>query len=502
MFKNALISVSDKTGLVEFVKPLAAKGMRIVSSGGTARHLKEAGLDVVEVSEQTGFPEVMDGRVKTLHPNIHMALLARQGNNEDSKILKDNGLQEFDLVVVNLYPFKEALKKNLPENEQVEFIDIGGPSMLRAAAKNFERIAVVTDPNDYQWIIEKNELTLGDRKKLAAKLFAHTAEYDSAISQYLLDESVFVASGANPSELRYGENPHQKALWYRNTGETLGWHEAEILQGKALSFNNLLDLEASARTLSTFDGPTVISVKHNNACGIGRGENIEEALERSLKADPVSVFGGIIALNETVTAKCAEALVGLFLECIVAPDFSAEAREILAKKKNLRCLQWPNLLKGFSSRKDVKHISGGMLVQEMDLVEIDSSKWTFHGEQPDAGRMSHLEFAWKVCAHLKSNAIAIASDKESVGFGMGQVNRVDAVEQAIKRAKENHADKTDLVLASDAFFPFPDSIERIADAGIKWVIQPGGSIKDEEVIKTAKSRGVNMVFTGVRHFRH
>ena len=502
MFKNALISVSDKTGLVEFVKPLAEQGMRIVSSGGTAKHLKAAGIEVVEVHEQTGFPEVMDGRVKTLHPNIHMALLARQGNSQDMAILKDNGLDVFDLVVVNLYPFKDALKKGLPEKEQVEFIDIGGPSMLRAAAKNFERIAVVTDPVDYQWIQEKKELTQDDRKGLAAKLFAHTAAYDAAIAQYLTNDSEFVVSGTAPQELRYGENPHQKANWYQLSGESTGWHEAEILQGKALSFNNLLDLEAAARTLSTFEGPTVISVKHNNACGVGRGDSIDEALERSLSADPVSVFGGIIALNHSVTENCAEKLSKLFLECIVAPDFDSEAIDVLQKKKNLRCLKWNNISTAFAKRKDIKHIAGGVLVQDMDEVALKLEDWKFFGEKPDESKMAHLQFAWKVCAHLKSNAIAITTPFESVGFGMGQVNRVDAVEQAIKRAKEHHGDKNDFVLASDAFFPFPDSIEKIADAGIKWVIQPGGSIKDEDVIARAKELGVNMVFTGVRHFRH
>ncbi len=502
MFKNALISCSDKSGLREFVVGLQSKDIRVVSSGGTARFLRDASLEVLDVSEQTGFPEVMDGRVKTLHPNIHMGLLARQGNSEDQETLKKFGVSEFDLVVVNLYPFQEALAKRLPETEMIENIDIGGPSMLRAAAKNFERIAVVCDPSDYSWILEKQELTLEDRKFLAAKVFAHTSHYDSLITNYLGDiPNYHSIAASDPKKLRYGENPHQQAIWYRDSSSTHSWKDAEILQGKELSYNNLLDLEAALRALKSFTDPCVVSVKHNNPCGVGLGANMAEAVKRSLAADPVSVFGGIIALNQEVDEDSAEQLSKLFLECIVAPCFSSGALDILKKKKNLRCLQWPEMLNG-KSYKELKRIEGGYLLQDQDSVELEENNWVYHGEKPSAERMEHLKFAWKVCAHLKSNAIAITTNKESVGLGMGQVNRVDAVEQAIKRTKDHHGDKSDFVLASDAFFPFADSIERIAEAGIQWVIQPGGSIKDNEVIEMAQKKGVNLVFTGRRHFRH
>lgn len=504
-FKNALVSVSDKTGLVEFIKPLAEQGTRIVSTGGTAKLLRDAGVKVVDVSEQTGFPEVMDGRVKTLHPNVHMALLARKDHKEDAGVLDANNLEPFDLVVGNLYPFAEALKKNLTLKEQVEFIDIGGPSFLRAAAKSFDRIAVVCDPGDYSWILDTAELTQEQRQKLAGKIYAHTSAYDSLISDYLLEGDAgqeWTMGGQKVSSLRYGENPQQKADWYGFSGAQGGLHEAEKLQGKELSYNNLLDLDAAISTLRDFASqPACVSVKHNNPCGIAIGASIEEAVKKSLKADPISVFGGIVAVNKAVTEEVARSLTELFLECVVAPDFSAEALELLAKKKNLRLLRWPDMLQSHGSRS-VKMVDGGFLTQDLDVCGGWQDEWNVIGEAITDQDRKAFEFAWKSCAHLKSNAIAICSHEQSVGMGMGQVNRVDAVEQAVQRWQNFHKDITNVVLASDAFFPFPDSIELAHSSGIRKVIQPGGSIKDAEVIARALELGVQMVLTGKRHFLH
>lgn len=507
MFKNALISTSDKNGLLEFVKPLADRGMRVVSTGGTSKFLRENKIKVIEVAEQTGFPEVMDGRVRTLHPSIHMPLLARQNVAEDMALLKENNLEPFDLVIVNLYPFADALKKGVHGEELIEFIDIGGPSLLRAAAKNMDRIAVVCDPSDYQWILEKagrgESLTLDDRKRLAGKVFSHTSKYDALIAKTLMSDSPAAQSltGELVQELRYGENPQQKAWWFKNPGATHGLHDAKILHGKALSYNNLLDLEAAVRALRDFKNPAAVAVKHNNPCGIGTAKTIEQAVERTLVADPVSVFGGIVAINKEVNAESAEKLSKIFLECIVAPSFSSEALAILQKKKDLRLLAWAEMLK-VSSEAEFRTVTGGYLLQTQDRIEDWTSSWQIIGEQPNDDLKFDLEMAWKTCAHLKSNAIALASMGTTVGLGMGQVNRVDAVQQAILRMKQHHPNAKNVVLASDAFFPFPDSIEAIAQAGIKWVIQPGGSIRDEAVIARAKELGVNMVLTQVRHFRH
>lgn len=506
MFKNALISVADKTNLIEFVKPLADQGMRILSTGGTARHLQEAGISVVSVSDQTQFPEVMDGRVKTLHPNIHMCLLARGENKSDLKVLSENGLEPIDLVVGNLYRFEDALKRGVVGNELTEFIDIGGPSFLRAGAKNFSRISVVCDPNDYQWILEKKELTLEDRQYLASKVFAHTSTYDAMIAKTLgmnHESKDFSVGGAFERTLRYGENPDQKSAWFRKLGAKNGLHEAQVIQGKELSFNNLLDIEAAVSTLREFSGvPTCVSLKHQNPCGVSLGNDCADAISRSLKADPVSVFGGIIAVNEEIDADGAQELVELFLECVVAPSYSKEALAVFARKKNLRILEWPGLMER-ETDYDLRPVSGGFLLQTQDTVDEGwGEDWKIIGDEPDEAVAMDIVLAWKTVAHLKSNAIAIAAEGSTVGLGMGQVNRVDAVEQAIDRMKRFHPDTDNAVLASDAFFPFPDSVEKIAEAGIKWVIQPGGSIKDDEVIAKCKELGVHLVLTGRRHFLH
>ena len=506
MFKNALVSTSDKNGLVEFLRPLVAQGCRIVSTGGTSKHLRDHKIPVVEVAEQTGFPEVMDGRVRTLHPSIHMPLLARLHNPEDVELLKKNKLEAFDLVIVNLYPFADALKKNLPEDELIEFIDIGGPSLLRAASKNFDRIAVVCDPSDYKWILEKRELNFDDKKKLAAKVFAHTAGYDAMIANALTksletqSHQSFISCGELTQELRYGENPQQKAWWYKTQGAEKGIQNAKILHGKALSYNNLLDIEAASRMAREFSENVVVAVKHNSPCGIATNKDTTETVRLALSADPVSVFGGIVACNFEIDEKASELFSKIFLECIVAPGFSKTALEQLTKKKDLRLLEWD--LKS-DTNFEIRSLSGGFLVQAPDQIEEWNSNWKVLGTEPNAQQKADLVLAWRACANLKSNAIAIAANNQTIGLGMGQVNRVDAVEQAISRAQKNHGRQMlNAVLASDAFFPFADSMDLINEAKIRWVIQPGGSIRDQEVLDRAAKYGINLVLTGKRHFRH
>lgn len=505
-FKNILVSVSDKTGLVDFLKPLFAQGARIVSTGGTAKTLREAGVKVIDVSEHTGFPEVMDGRVKTLHPRVHMALLARPDNPDDQRLLAEQDMQAFDMVIVNLYPFEQTLATKAAQKELIENIDIGGPSLLRAAAKNFEQVAVVVDPADYAEIAQAGELTRDEKLRLAAKAFAHVSSYDAMIAQTLGAGEAFVhfgLGGTKLQSLRYGENPHQKAVWYKRRGAQTGWQDARILQGKELSYNNLLDLDSALGLLREFDHPSAVAVKHNNPCGAASADALDEAVEKCLNSDPVSVFGGIIALNQEVTLKAAESLNKVFLECIVAPKFSQEALSVFAKKKNLRLLEWKEL----GIRDDfwkLHTIQGGFLVQEADRVHLWNPDWKILGEHPSPAIRSDLSFAWATVAHLKSNAIAIAENRQSLGLGMGQVNRIDSVELSIQRMQKFHprSGSSTPVLASDAFFPFSDSIELIHKAGIRWVIQPGGSMRDEEVFARAKDLGVNMVLTGQRHFRH
>lgn len=503
-FKNALISVSDKTGLVDFIKPLASAGMRVVSTGGTAKTLRDAGIHVIDVSEQTGFPEVMDGRVKTLHPNIHMALLSRAGNFEDERLLMENDLEPFDLVIVNLYPFEQALLKKSSKEDLIENIDIGGPSLLRGSSKNFERLTVVVDPADYVRLAAMEKVTLEERQRLAAKAFAHVSSYDAMISHALGGEELFpqFSLGGNlVQELRYGENPHQKARWYKRRGAMSGWHDAKILQGKELSYNNLLDLESALGLARELEAPSAVAVKHNNPCGAASGTTLAAAVKMCLESDPVSVFGGIIAVNRELDEATAELLAPIFLECIVAPKFSEGALKVFGKKKNLRLLEWPGCLERDGFLK-MQTIQGGFLLQAPDQVQLWNSEWKILGEAPPPAIRADLGFAWALCAHLKSNAIAIAGGLQSLGLGMGQVNRIDAVGLAVTRLRKFHPTAKNVVLASDAFFPFSDSIEQIHEAGIKWVIQPGGSMRDEEVFSKAKELGVNLVLTGQRHFRH
>jgi phosphoribosylaminoimidazolecarboxamide formyltransferase/IMP cyclohydrolase len=549
VFKNALISVSEKAGLAEFLKPFVQKGLRVVSTGGTLKYLRDNDIPAIDISEQTGFPEVMDGRVKTLHPRVHMALLSRDGNSEDSELLRKEGLDPFDLLIVNLYPFEAASKKNLPYDELIEYIDIGGPSLLRAAAKNHQRMTVICEPEDYakvaSLVAASGELSLSDRRALAARVFRHTARYDDLIAKTLTKANSVSSenvnsigdSSANDSlvgrlwaELRYGENPQQKAKWYRRPEADGGLHQAKILHGKPLSYNNILDLDAACACVVEFHSPAAVAVKHGNPCGVGTSSELAGAVHLALTADPLSVFGGIVALNRPLEVEQANELAGIFLECIVAPQFSAAALERLQKKKDLRLLQWPALDSTASQflefwRDDqFRSVAGGFLLQSSDVTtdwphetsqiwsndggqesQNSSASWKIYGPRPSESIQRDLMLAWKVCARLKSNAIAIACAGQTVGLGMGQVNRVDAVQHAIERMQKHHpevARSRSAVLASDAFFPFPDSIDLAADAGVKWIIQPGGSIRDEEVLARAKSREVNMVLTGTRHFRH
>jgi phosphoribosylaminoimidazolecarboxamide formyltransferase / IMP cyclohydrolase len=503
-FRQALVSVSDKSGLVEFLRPLVAQGMEIISTGGTARHLRENGIASRDISEHTGFPEVMDGRVKTLHPRVHMALLSRADHPEDLELLSREKLQPIDLLVVNLYPFEAQLDKNLSEPEKIEFIDIGGPTLLRAAAKNFNRVTVACDPSDYGRVLELGAGDLDFRRQLAAKVFAHVSSYDALIASELgipLDNPDWSLGGAFVKSLRYGENPHQSAVWLRRRGARSGLHEAEILQGKELSYNNLLDLDAACLMASDYEMPCAVAVKHNNPCGVAIDRDPGKALEFALKADPVSVFGGIVATNFSFDANMAAQVEKIFLECIVAPDFSEAALKALAARKNLRVLRWPEL-PSFIDELKVRSINGGILVQSADKMDRWSRDWKVLGDKPSDAIVSELELAWKVAGRLKSNAIAVVGNGQTYGLGMGQVNRVDSVIQALGRWKQFHSDKAHAVLASDAFFPFADSIDRIAETGIRWIIQPGGSLRDEDVFARAKEKKINMVLTGRRHFSH
>jgi phosphoribosylaminoimidazolecarboxamide formyltransferase/IMP cyclohydrolase len=501
-FSLALVSCSEKAGLVEFLRPLVERGLRIVSTGGTASHLRSHGFEVLDVSSLTGFPEVMDGRVKTLHPHVHMALLARQTEPGDLELLKQRGLSAFDLVVVNLYPFEAAQAAGKTGDALIEMIDVGGPSMLRAAAKNFQSVTVVSDPQDYPHILEGRYSGVEGRRALAGKVFEHTASYDALIARSFNDGAPEFYCGSKVQDLRYGENPHQKAIWLRQRGGSQGLHRAEILQGKELSYNNILDLDAASRALRDLAQPEcAVAVKHNSPCGAARGENLLEACRRTLAADPVSVFGGILALSSKVNAATATELCKVFLECVIAPAYEPEALAIFAKKKNLRILQWPEILKAQPEWR-WRSVTGGMLVQESDQVLKAQSEYVYWGYRPNAKIESDLMFAWRICAHLKSNAIAIVGEGQTLGLGMGQVNRVDAVDQAIQRFQQFHPKAKTPVLASDAFFPFPDSIEIAAKAGIQWIIQPGGSVRDAEVRATAEKLKVNILLTNQRHFLH
>ncbi len=512
--KRALISVSDKTGIVEFATGLLAAGWEIISTGGTQTALKNAGVKTIGIEEVTHFPEMMDGRVKTLHPLIHGGLLSRRDNSEHVKAMKEHDIQPIDLVVVNLYPFKETiLKADVQTKDAIENIDIGGPSMLRSAAKNHEFVTVVVDPSDYAAVLaeikENNQTTFATRQKLAAKVFRHTAAYDALIAGFMTDlvkekePEKLTLTYELKQDLRYGENSHQEASFYSDAlPVSYSIAKAQQLHGKALSYNNIKDADAAIRIAREFTKPTVVALKHMNPCGIGTAETILKAYDFAYEADPVSIFGGIIVLNREVDLPTAEKMHQLFLEIIIAPSFSAEALALLSGKKNIRLMTLD-----FRDAKDAASpekvsVLGGLLVQEQDVVEENPREWkVVTKRQPSEAELEALSFAWKAVKHVKSNAIVLANQHQTVGIGAGQMNRVGSVKIAIEQAET--AGKMDgAVLASDAYFPMGDSVEFAAQHGIKAIVQPGGSIRDQESIDMADKYGIAMVFTDIRHFRH
>ena len=517
--RRALLSVTDKTGLVEFAQVLAGFGVELVSTGGTARALREAGLEVKDISDLTGFPEMLDGRVKTLQPRVHGGLLYIRGNKEHEAAVAAHGIEPIDMVVVNLYAFeKTAAQPGVAFGHLIENIDIGGPSMVRSAAKNFEDVAIVTRVSDYPVLIAELQSTGGGlsretRWRLARQAFSLTAAYDSAIANTLdkIAEAPAPDSPAAPNaetlpatlrinfplaqSLRYGENPHQRAALYAD-GSGLGIAGARQLQGKELSFNNLVDLDACWELAQEFDQPAVIIVKHTNPCGAATGATVLDAYRKALAADPVSAFGGVIGINRTVDAEAATEIAKLFVEAIAAPAFTPEARERFAAKKNLRLVE----VHSAPPKPVVKHVSGGLLLQDADTARVNESELkVVTWRPPTAEELRSLLFAWRVCKHVKSNAIVYARDGQTLGVGAGQMSRVDAARFGAMKAV---LPLTGCVAASDAFFPFPDGLETVAQAGATAVIQPGGSVKDQDVIDAADKLGVAMVFTGIRHFRH
>jgi phosphoribosylaminoimidazolecarboxamide formyltransferase / IMP cyclohydrolase len=517
--RRALVSVFDKRGLEELARGLDRLGIEMVSTGGTLRFLEERGLPVTAVSQVTGFPEILDGRVKTLHPRIHGGILARRDLPGHLEELAGHQVSPIDLVVVNLYPFRETLASGASFSEIVEMIDVGGPTMVRAAAKNFQGVAVVVDPADYPRLLEALErgaegertVPAALRQELAVKAFRHTRDYDAAIAGWLAGE--FEPSegndGACPAslelrleramELRYGENPHQGGALYATAGEGGPLGGFRQLQGKELSWNNLLDADAARRAAGLFEEPAVVVVKHNNPCGVGRGASPAEAYRRALATDPVSAFGSVIAVNRPADGALAEAMADLFVEVLLAPGFDPEARERFAAKKSLRLLECP-VYRPTAGEIELRPLAGGFLAQPPDALPDDPAGWTCATRRaPTAEERRALEFAWKVCRWVKSNAIVIANGDQTVGIGAGQMSRVDSCRIAVDKARLPTAGAA---AASDAFFPFRDGLDALAAAGVKSVVQPGGSKRDPEVIEAADEAGIAMLFTGVRHFRH
>lgn len=504
MKKRALISVSNKSNLIDFAKFLESKNYVLISTGGTFKHLKEAGLNPIQIDEVTNFPEMLDGRVKTLHPKVHGGLLAVRDNEEHMKTVQEHGIELIDMVIVNLYPFFENVNKEISLEEKVEFIDIGGPSMLRSAAKNFASVTVVTDVEDYakvqQEISENGDTIIETRKKLAGKVFNLTSAYDAAISQMLLNEEYpeyLQASYQKVSDLRYGENPHQSAAYYVSTTENGAMKDFEILGGKELSFNNLRDMDLCWKVVNEFkDEMACCAVKHSTPCGVAIGTTALETYAKTFECDPISIFGGIIGMNYKVDAATAEELNKTFLEIVMATDFDEEALEILRKKKNLRIIKIKNPV---SDKKTWVKIDGGILVQDVD-DQFSTDFKVVTEIQPTEQQEKALLFAQRVVKYVKSNAIVVSNGIQAFGIGGGQVNRIWATEQAISRAKEKFSG--DLVLASDAFFPFRDVVDFCAKEGITAIVQPGGSVKDEDSIAAANEHKIPMMFTGMRHFLH
>lgn len=512
MITRALLSVSDKTGLVEFARFLAAQKIELLSTGGTAKTLRDAGLAVVDVSNHTGFPEIMDGRVKTLHPKIHGGLLAVRDDTAHKAAMQKHEIAPIDLVVINLYPFEATVQKGADFNECIENIDIGGPSMVRSAAKNHAYVTIVTDPVDYASVMaemqeNKNATTAETRKKLAAKAFARTASYDAAISGWFAGQlndplpERFTLSAARVGTLHYGENPHQQAAFYATGEEPVSLATAKQVQGSALSYNNLNDASAAFELVREFESPAVAIIKHANPCGVAIGATLTEAFTRALACDPVSAYGGIIATNRPLDEAFVAALGKLFTEVMIAPAANEAALATLAGRKKLKLLITGTTPKP-AARKVVKSISGGFLVQDDDSVVIKDMLKTVTKTPIAQAALDDLHFAFTVAKHVKSNAIVLVKDKATVGIGAGQMSRIDSTRIACMKAKEAGLSTQGAVLASDAFFPFSDNVELAAKEGISAIIQPGGSIRDEDVIAKADECKIGMVFTGIRHFRH
>ena len=516
MFKvrHALVSVSDKRNLIPFAQGLHRMGVEILSTGGTCSQLKEAGIDAIEVSSKTGFPEIMGGRVKTLHPIIHGGLLGRRGIDDD--VMTEHGIEPIDLLAVNLYPFEEAIgRPDATLADAIENIDIGGPAMIRAASKNHDSVAVVVDPDDYDALLEalqSGQLSEEYRRRLAAKAYAHTASYDTAITRYLsaslneepLGEHILYA-GSRIEKLRYGENPHQEAAFYRDQAAARGTlARTRQLQGKALSYNNIADSDAALQCVQQFSQMACVIVKHANPCGVAVADNTFDAYGRAFATDPTSAFGGIIAFNQNLDSATARAIIDKqFVEVIIAPDFDDDALAILAERKNVRVLRtgaWPHRANG---EFDFKKVSGGLLVQSADMgIVTEADLKVVSQRTPDDDQIKDLLFAWKVVKFVKSNAIVFGKDGMTIGIGAGQMSRVYSTKVAAIKAGDEGLSVEDSVMASDAFFPFRDGIDSAAEHGISAIIQPGGSMRDDEVIAAANEHGLSMVFTGMRHFRH
>lgn len=518
--KQALISVYDKTGLEEFARGLSELGIKIISTGGTAKFLKERGIPAKEVSEVTKFPEILGGRVKTLHPAIHAGVLARRDSAADVETLAEHRISPIDLVVVNLYPFRETVAKpGVTLEEALETIDIGGQALLRAAAKNFRAVGVVVNPDRYEKVLSELRATGGlseqTKEDLALEAFAHISAYDLAIHAYLEEVRRHKAKGASPfplilqptyrrsQDLRYGENPHQRGALYREVGtrRTLGVASARQLQGKELSLNNLADLDAGWDLMLEFEEPTAAIIKHQNPCGVACGKDLLDAYRKAYACDPTSAYGGVIAVNRSLDETTAREIAPVFFEATIAPGYEAGALEALKGKKHLRILEFSAGEEGGQGTTwQLMQISGGMLVQEKDAILIHREEMkVVTRKKPSEEGLADLIFAWKVAKHVKSNAIVLAEGKQTVGIGAGQMSRIDSLDVAVRKAGERAKES---VLASDGFFPFPDSVHQAAEAGVTAIIQPGGSIRDGEVIKAADEHGIAMVFTGIRHFKH
>ena len=515
---RALISVSDKTGIVEFAKALRALDVDIISTGGTAKVLEAEGVEVIGISDITGFPECLDGRVKTLDPHIHAGLLARRDNKEHMAQIEKLGVTPIDLVVVNLYPFKATiLKENVELDEAIENIDIGGPTMLRSAAKNYQDVSVIVDPADYEVVLDELKTQKKVKKEtnfyLSSKVFEHTSSYDTLIATYMRKQrgatelpEVMTMTFEKVQDMRYGENPHQQAAFYKEVGNTKGMlTDAVQLHGKELSFNNINDTHGALELCKEYTEPTVVACKHANPCGVGSGADIYEAYMRAYTSDPKSIFGGIIVANREIDSKTAHEINKIFIEIVVAPSFSADALEILREKKNIRLLQLKNIeVKQPDTAYDLKKVSGGLLVQTIDNLLYEGELEVVTDRKPTPEELEDLKFTWKIVKYAKSNGIVIGKNKQSLGVGPGQVNRIWACHQAIDHCKEALGDAIlkGASMASDAFFPFPDCVEAAAAAGITAIIQPGGSMKDQESIDTCNKYGIAMVFAGMRHFKH